>query len=272
MDFGLSGKVVLVTGGSKGLGLACARSFAAEGARVAIASRSAENLANAKASIATEGFDVATISANFTDPESAEHAVAETERVLGPIDVLVNSAGAAKRTPVEQLDAAAWKAAFDAKFFPYVHAQDAVLKRMRARADSNGTSPPARQIGAIVNIIGVGGRVPMATHVAGGSANAALMLATIGLAPHYAAYGIRINAINPGVILTERVEQALKLQVAALGISREEALTKGQEATPMHRYGHADEVANVAVFLASERASYVVGALIAVDGGQKAAF
>lgn len=277
MDLALAGKVVLVTGGSKGLGLAAARAFAREGSRVVIASRSRENLAAAQAALAADGLEVATVAADFADAAEAARAVAEAERPFGPIEVLINSAGAAKRTPAEDLDAAAWKAGLDAKFFPYIHAQDAVLRsfRRRAGAGADGRTetrlPPPRQIGAIVNIVGTGGRIPSGTHLPGGSANAALLLSTLGLAREYAPYGIRINAINPGFTLTDRIEQNLALEAKRLGITRDEALTAGAAATPLRRYGEAHEIAEVALFLASERASYVVGALVAVDGGQSLA-
>lgn len=275
MDLALAGKVVLVTGGSKGLGLAAARAFAREGSRVVIASRSLENLAAAQAALAAEGLEVATVAADFADAAEAARAVAEAERHFGPIEVLINSAGAAKRTPAAELDAAAWKAGLDAKFFPYIHAQDAVLKSFRRRAGADGRTetrqPPPRQIGAIVNIVGTGGRIPSGTHLPGGSANAALLLSTLGLAREYAPYGIRINAINPGFTLTDRIEQNLALEAKRLGISRDEALAAGAAATPLRRYGEAHEIAEVALFLASERASYVVGALVAVDGGQSLA-
>ncbi|CAO3360679.1 SDR family NAD(P)-dependent oxidoreductase [Azospirillum melinis] len=277
MDLALAGKVVLVTGGSKGLGLAAARAFAREGSRVVIASRSRENLAAAQAALAAEGLEVATVAADFADAAEAARAVAEAERPFGPVEVLINSAGAAKRTPAEDLDAAAWKAGLDAKFFPYIHAQDAVLRsfRRRAGAGADGRAetrlPPPRQIGAIVNIVGTGGRIPSGTHLPGGSANAALLLSTLGLAREYAPYGIRINAINPGFTLTDRIEQNLALEAKRLGISRDEALAAGAAATPLRRYGEAHEIAEVALFLASERASYVVGAVVAVDGGQSLA-
>lgn len=276
MDLALAGKVVLVTGGSKGLGLAAARAFAREGSRVVIASRSPENLAAAQATLAADGLEVATVAADFTDAAEAARAVAEAERPFGPVEVLINSAGAAKRTPAEDLDAAAWKAGLDAKFFPYIHAQDAVLKSFRRRAGVVGGAdgprlPPPRQIGAIVNIVGTGGRIPSGTHLPGGSANAALLLSTLGLAREYAPYGIRINAINPGFTLTDRIEQNLALEARRLGVSRDEALAAGAAATPLRRYGEAHEIAEVALFLASERASYVVGALVAVDGGQSLA-
>ncbi|WP_395453777.1 SDR family NAD(P)-dependent oxidoreductase (plasmid) [Azospirillum melinis] len=275
MDLALAGKVVLVTGGSKGLGLAAARAFAREGARVVIASRSPENLAAAQAALAADGLEVATVAADFADAAEAARAVAEAERPFGPIEVLINSAGAAKRTPAEDLDAAAWKAGLDAKFFPYIHAQDAVLKSFRRRAAGGDRAethlPPPRQIGAIVNIVGTGGRIPSGTHLPGGSANAALLLSTLGLAREYAPYGIRINAINPGFTLTDRIEQNLALEAKRLGVTRDEALAAGAAATPLRRYGEAHEIAEVALFLASERASYVVGALVAVDGGQSLA-
>lgn len=272
MELGLTNKIVLVTGGSKGLGLATARVFAREGARVAIASRSADNLARARDELAQEGLGVEAITADFGDAAAAVAAVDEVEQRLGPLDVLINSAGAARRTPAEQLDPAAWRAGLEAKFFPYIQVQDAVLKRFRARAETDGTLPPPRQIGAIVNIVGSGGRLPADNHLPGGSANAALLLSTLGLAKYYARYGIRINAINPGITLTGRVEQNLRLEQERLGISREAALARGQAETPLRRYGEPHEIADVALFLASERASYVVGALVAVDGGQAAVF
>lgn len=272
MDLGLTDRAVLITGGSKGLGLACARAFLREGARVAIVSRDPANLDAARADLAGEGFAVETIAANLSDPDAAADAVARAEAALGPVEVLVNSAGAARRTPPEELAPAAWKAAFDAKFFPYIYTQDAVLRSMRARAGADTGAPPEREIGAIVNIIGSGGRVPTDSHLPGGSANAALMLATIGLAKHHARYGIRINGINPSTTVTERMEQALAIDAARLGLTRDEVLTRNEAGAPMRRFGRAEEIADVALFLASRRASYVVGALVSVDGGQKAAF
>lgn len=264
----LNGKVALITGGSKGIGLAIARRFSQEGARVAILSRSIENVDAAKALLLQEGITVLGLAADLSDAEQAEKAVAQVEAELGPIDVLVNSAGAAKRFEPEDLDPARWRAALDAKFFPYIHAQHAVLLRLRERARAlqpvNGVAPP---LGAIVNIVGTGGKQPTSTHLAGGSANAALMLSTVGLAAHYARYGIRINAINPGFTLTGRVNQAIELESARRGISKEQALAEGQARIPLGRYALPEEIAEVALFLASSRASYVVGAIIPMDGG-----
>lgn len=274
MDLGLKGRIVFITGGSKGLGFASARAFLDEGAKVVIVSRNAAHVAEARSALAKEGHELLGEAADLSSSVAADHVVAKIEREVGPIDVLVNSAGAAKRRPADELDAASWKAAMDAKFFPYIYAQDAVLRRMRARAiekGQTGATSPQQEIGAIVNIVGVGGRIPAESHIAGSSANAALLLSTIGLAQHFARYGIRINAVNPGQILTGRVDQAIEIDAKRLGLDKAAALERGQLETPLRRFGHPDEVANLVVFLASRRASYMVGSLVSVDGGQKAA-
>ena len=135
MDLGLNGKVVLVTGGSKGIGLACAKAFLAEGAKVAIVSRSKVNLvaADRQLKAAGQGAEVVKVAADLIDPANARRMAGEVEQALGPIDILVNSAGAAKRTPPDDLTPEAWRAAMDAKYFTYVHAIDAVIKGMASR-------------------------------------------------------------------------------------------------------------------------------------------
>jgi NAD(P)-dependent dehydrogenase (short-subunit alcohol dehydrogenase family) len=192
MQLGLDGKVVLVTGGSKGIGLACAFAFAAEGARIAICSRSRDNIDKASAEI-KGAFGVV---ADLADAVAAERVIETVEDRLGPIDVLVNSAGAAKRTPPDDLTPAVWREAFDAKFFAYINAIDPVVKRMAKRGS-----------GVIVSVIGSGGKVASSTHLAGGSANAALMLATAGLGATYAGKGVRVVAVSPGLTETERVAE-----------------------------------------------------------------
>ncbi len=252
----LQNRVALVTGGSKGIGLAVARRFAEEGARVGILSRSAENLAQARTTLAEAGHRIATAQADLTDSSQAEGAIAALEAELGAVDILVNSAGAARRAEPEDLTPQRWRDALDAKFFPYIHAQEAVLRRFAPR-----------RAGTIVNLIGTGGKQPTRTHLAGGSANAALMLSTVGLAAHYARQGIRINAINPGFTLTERVRQFAELEAQRLGVSEAEVLRRSQEDIPLGRYARPEEVAEVALFLASDRASYLVGVVIPMAGG-----
>ena len=256
MDLELAGKAVLVTGGSKGIGLACAAAFAAEGARVAIASRSQANRAAAVRSLRSSGYEVADIEADLTRPEAALRMVEAAERHVGPIEVLINSAGAAKRYAPETMDMAAWHDAMDAKYFSYVHAMQAVLPGMLGR-----------RRGAIVNIVGVGGKVASPWHLPGGAANAALMLVTAGLAHAHGRLGIRANAINPGLTMTDRVREGHTAEAAAQNISMEELLKRSEARIPLGRVARPEEIASVALFLASSRASYVTGAVLTMDGG-----
>jgi len=256
MDIDYTGRGVVVTGGSKGIGLACARAFAAAGARVAIVSRSRANLDAALATFERSVHAPASIAADLVDADAAQRAIGECEAAIGPIDVLVNSAGAAKRYAPDDLNAAAWHAAINAKFFTYIHALDATLARMIARGR-----------GAIVNIIGSGGKVASPVHLPGGAANAALMLATVGLAAAYGPRGIRINGINPGQTMTGRVQEGLAAEAKMTGRSADELLAAARERIPLRRIGTPEEVAHVALFLASDHASYVTGAIVPMDGG-----
>src|SRR5947209_3546038 len=215
MKLGLENKVVFITGGSKEIGLACARAFAAEVARVSISSRSEENLEQARQTLAKEGHSVVAIRANFSNPDDAHSAAVQTEKVLGPVDVLVNSAGAAKRRPWEKLDSEAWHQGMDSKYFTYVHAMDAVRAGMIERRRGN-----------IVNIIGLSGKAASTMHLSGGAANAALMLVTAGWANALGKYGIRVNAVNPGSTLTDRLQESLRLDAQKQGITEAEALKR----------------------------------------------
>jgi NAD(P)-dependent dehydrogenase (short-subunit alcohol dehydrogenase family) len=256
MKLGLEGKVVLITGGSKGIGLACARGFASEGARVAIASRGQDNLDRARQMLAGDGFEVAAAPADFSKPEDALSAVASAEKVLGPIDVLINCAGAANRYQIDAYNADAWQQGLQSKYFPQIHAMDAVRPGMIQR-----------KRGAIVNIIGMGGKAAQQVFLSGGAANAALMLVTVGWANALGRHGIRVNGINPGSTLTDRVKRGIQADAQAQGITENEALERNQARLPLGRFARPEEVAAVALFLASDQASYVTGAIIPMDGG-----
>src|SRR5262245_29456019 len=121
MDLELTAKHVLITGGSRGIGLACARSFLREGAHVSLVGRSPEHMDKALAALAAEGFQARGHCADLADVQAAAQAVQRAEAAAGPIDILVNSAGAARRTPFDELEPAAWHAAMQAKFFTYIH-------------------------------------------------------------------------------------------------------------------------------------------------------
>jgi len=251
MDLDLSGKVAVITGGSKGIGLACAELLHREGCRVGITSRSQTNLDAAEKRI--QG--CFTHSANLSSAEAAAGMIEAMEREIGPIDILVNSAGAARRTPPDELDPAAWHAAMDAKYFSYIHAIDPTVKGMAARGR-----------GVIINIIGNGGKVASPVHIPGGAANAALMLATAGLAAAYASRGIRVVGVNPGLTNTERVAEGLRADARLSGTTPEEALQRAVARIPLGRIAEPEEIANVVAFLASSKASYLSGVTITMDG------
>lgn len=251
MELGLKDKKVLITGGSKGIGLACAKAFIAEGAKVALVSRSEENLRKAKESLTT----VYTIPADLTDAAAAAAMVDKVEKEFGPIDVLVNSAGAAKRTDADDLTPAAWRAGMDAKYFSYINVIDPLIKRMGKRGK-----------GAVINIIGSGGKVASPTHLAGGAANAALLLATAGLAFAYASKGVRVVGVSPGVTKTERVAEGLKAEAKRANVSEEQAYKQMIARLPMGRPAEPEEIADIVVFAASERGRYLTGANISTDG------
>jgi NAD(P)-dependent dehydrogenase (short-subunit alcohol dehydrogenase family) len=250
MDLGLTGQYVLVTGGSRGIGLACARAFHAEGARVAIVSRSQANLDAARKTL-----DCHCVAADLTDAAAAGAMVERVEQDFGPLDVLVNCAGAARRTDAADLTPAAWRAGMEAKYFSYIQVIDPVIKRMAARGR-----------GAIVNIIGSGGKLASDTHLAGGAANAALMLASAGLAHAYAAKGVRVVGINPGLTRTERVSEGMQAEARRAGISEEEALSRALKRLPLGRLAEPEEIADIALFAASERGRFLTGANISADG------
>jgi len=256
MQLELEGTIVLVTGGSKGIGLACARAFAQEGARVAIASRSTENLDRAAALLSKEGFNVLTVGADLRDAAQARQMAKTVEERLGGIGVLVNSAGAALRTPPEELTAEHWQAAMQAKYFTYIHAMDAILPGMVKRGG-----------GVIVNVVGMGGKVPSPIHLPGGAANAALMLASAGLGNAFAGKNIRVNAVNPSATLTERLQEGIAADARASGSAPEQTLALRTRQHPMGRFAEPREIADVVVFLASKRAGYVNGAVLSLDGG-----
>jgi NAD(P)-dependent dehydrogenase (short-subunit alcohol dehydrogenase family) len=247
VDLQLSGKVAVVTGASKGIGLACVEALAAEGATVFGISRSADNLATARRQV-----EFTPEAVDLTDPD----ATAEVFAKIGVPDILINCAGAARQIPVDELSSTTLHAAMEAKYFTYMHATEAVIRGMAERGS-----------GSVVNVVGSGGKVANPLHIGGGAANAALMLASVGYAKAYAGQGVRVNVINPGLTLTGRVDDRLDAATRASGRPRDELLTEMVADIPLGRPADPAEVANVAVFLASAKASYVTGAVITMDGG-----
>jgi NAD(P)-dependent dehydrogenase (short-subunit alcohol dehydrogenase family) len=261
MDLGLKGKVALVTGGSKGIGKAVAFGLAQEGARVAICARSKGTLdAAAQAITAKTGAEVLAVAADLTRAEDAQRVVDATAARFGRIDVLVNNAGAAPGGEILDLTEEDWAQALQLKFMGYVRCMKAVLPYM---IKQNG--------GRIVNIIGNDGVKPISVELSPSAANAADLAVTVALAERYGRHQICVNAINPGPVATERWDELVAgiARVRKIGVA--EAQSRAERSIPLGRMCTPEEVANVAVFVASDRASFMNGAVITLDGGQRKA-
>lgn len=246
MDLHLRDKHVLIAGGSRGIGRACVDAFLNEGARVSVISRNQTELP----------ISVFHIIADLSDSTQAQSAVSLALKERGKIDVLVNCAGSARKTPPEEVTPEHFRKAMDSKFYTYINIIDPVVKEM-AKEKS----------GTIVNVIGLGGKVAVPTHLPGGSANAALLLATAGYASVYIKKGIRINAVNPIATDTDLLQSSLEADAKINNITIEEARIAANSKTPLGRIVKPKEVADSVLFLSSSRASYINGTMLYIDGG-----
>jgi 3-oxoacyl-[acyl-carrier protein] reductase len=253
MDFKLSGKVAIVTGASRGIGRAIAQTLAAEGMKLSLAARSKDQLDELAKSLKT---DCLVQAVDLRTREAAPTVVEATMRTFGAIDVLVNNAGATKRGDFFELTDDDWLDGFALKFFGAMRLCRTSWAHLMASH------------GSIVNIIGIGGRTGSAEFAIGGSVNAAFRLFTKALADRGVKDGVRINAINPGFIKTERLETRLKTFADEHKIPLSQAETQMAKATGVARFGEPSEVANAVAFLASPVSAYCHGALLDIDGGQ----
>jgi 3-oxoacyl-[acyl-carrier protein] reductase len=255
MDLGLGGRAAIVTGASRGIGAAIARTLAAEGMRVLLAARSTEALAALVAEIeAAGGTAVAQAADLSTDGAAAACAAAALAR-FGRIDLVVNNAGATRRGDFLELTDADWHSGFGLKLFGAVRLSRAAWPALRDRR------------GAIVNIGGVGGRVASAEFTIGGAVNAAMMNFTKALADRGVTDGVRVNQVNPGSVATDRLATRIRARARELGVDETAAAERLARETGVARFAAPAEVADVVAFLASDRAGYMQGALIDVDGG-----
>jgi NAD(P)-dependent dehydrogenase (short-subunit alcohol dehydrogenase family) len=253
MNLHLNGKVAVVTGASRGIGRSIALVLAAEGVRLVLVARSKDQLEDVAASCPV---DTLVQVADLRDPEAPAAVVAAGVAHFGQIDLLVNNAGATKRGDFLALPDADWSDGFALKFFGAMRLSRAVWPYLH------------QSQGAIVNIVGVGGRTGSAEFTIGGSVNAALLNLTKSLADRGVTDGIRVNAINPGGILTERLQTRVKSYAAEHGVEEAAAPVRMAQALGVARFGEPEEIARMVAFLASPLAGYCQGSIIDVDGGQ----
>ena len=261
MDLGLRDRVALVTGGSKGIGKATALALAREGAHVAVCARGKELLDSVAAEIAAETErTVLPIVADLNKEEDAQHFVRAAVEHFGRLDILVNCAGNSPGGTLQNLEESQWMESLNLKFMGYVRTTKAAVGHMKER-----------RWGRIINVIGNDGVKPIYFELTPGAANAAGINFTIAIAEELAPHGITVNAVNPGPVDTERWWGLVRTLAREMNISENEAQERAVRSMPMGRLCTAEEVADVVVFLASERASFVTAASIAVDGAQRKA-
>lgn len=257
MDLGLRGKVALVSAASKGLGRAVARELALEGAKVAICARDAGTLEAARAAIASEsGAEVLAVAADVARVEDIERLAGATLARFGRVDVLVTNSGGPPPGRFESLDAAAWQAAAELTLFAPIELARRVLPGMKER-----------RWGRILNITSIAVKQPIDNLMLSNSLRAAVTGWARTLANEVAADGVTVNNLMPGYTRTERVEELARLAVEKQGITTAKYYERLGREIPVGRIGDPREFAALAAFLASERASYITGQSIAVDGG-----
>ena len=253
MELNLSGNVAVVTGASRGSGAAIARNLAGEGVRLVLAARSRADLEKLVASLPTECLVQAV---DLRDPQVPAALISAAIGQFGRLDVLVNNAGATKRGDFLALPDEDWADGFALKFFGAMRCCRAAWPALVASR------------GVIVNIIGVGGRMGNGDFTIGGSVNSALINLTKSLADRGVKEGVRVNAINPGSITTDRLQTRIRSYAQQHNLDEDQAVIEMAKSQGVTRFGITDEIARAVVFLASPQSSYTNGAILDVDGGQ----
>ena len=256
MDLGLAGKKALVLGASRGLGAAIARSLALEGADVRAAARGTGRIAEWVETLpADRRSAVMPVHLDLADLASVE-ALARQIEASGGVDILINNSGGPAPSSAQEAKRADWIAEFEAMAANIMHLTQTLLPAMKARA-----------WGRIVTIASSGVEQPIANLAISNGVRAALVGWSKTLAGEVATHGITVNVVAPGRIATERVASLDESAAGRSGKPVEEIARQSAAAIPVGRYGRPEEFADVVTFLASERASYINGSLVRVDGG-----
>jgi NAD(P)-dependent dehydrogenase (short-subunit alcohol dehydrogenase family) len=256
MNLQLQNRVALITGGSKGIGLAMARHLGQAGARLVICARHAPALNEARAELESQGIEVVSVVADVSVPQDIEALVEAARAHFGRIDILINNAVSSSQNNFDALSDEEWKHHIDVKLMGYIRCARAVLPLMKAHA-----------WGRIVNIVGITARDVSAYRMTNGVVNAGVTNFTKHLAEQVGAFGVTVNAIHPGYTWTPRLESALEKWAALEGLSLEQVTALRLKEIPIRRFIQPQDIAQLAVFLSSEVAGAITGQAIAVDGG-----
>lgn len=257
MDLGLKRKVAIVTASSRGIGRAAAEALAAEGARITMCARTAADVTSAADRIrAHTGSEVLAVAADLTKAQDIQCIVDRTAEAYGTVDILVNNAGGPPPGAFDGVGEAEWRAAFEITLLSVVRMTRAVLPHMRKGGG-----------GVIINIQSTSVKVPLDNLILSNSIRSSVIGLAKSLSFELAKDGIRVNNVLPGAIMTDRQREMLALQSARSGKSVEEIIRLREAAIPLGRFGEPEDLGNMIAFLASERARYVTGVTVQVDGG-----
>jgi 3-oxoacyl-[acyl-carrier protein] reductase len=256
MNLGLEGKQVLITGGSKGIGLAVAHAFAAEGAGIVIASRNQAMLEQSAGEVRRK--HNAKVAAHPADLSNAAERT-RLHRAFPDADILVNNAGAIPGGGIADIDMERWQQAWQLKVFGYIHLCQLYVASMKARRS-----------GTIVNIIGMGGRAVRPDYICGAAGNGALIGFTNALGAETPSYNVRVFGINPAATMTDRIVELSKARAKArFGDEGRWQEALGADKLPFGRIKTAEEVAALAVMLSAPQVHYLSGVVIDMDGGKQ---
>jgi 3-oxoacyl-[acyl-carrier protein] reductase len=257
MDLQLKGKKVVIAGASSGLGFACARQLALEGARVVINGRNMDKLSKASSLLSSEtGGEIFAIAGDVSDPEFAPRLINQAAEKLGGLDILITNAGGPPVGSIENLDETAWQQAINLSLMSHVRLIKAAIPHLRES-----------QTASVLTITSYSVKQPIANMILSNSIRAATVGLTKTLALELGKDQIRFNSILPGWTQTERVIALMQARVDANGTSIEQELEKQAKDIPLGRLASPQEFANAATFLVSPAASYITGVMLNVDGG-----
>jgi 3-oxoacyl-[acyl-carrier protein] reductase len=257
MDLQLKGKNVVIAGASSGLGFACARQLALEGARVVINGRNLDKLSKASSLLSSEtSGEIFAIAGDVSDPEFAPRLINQAAEKLGGLDILITNAGGPPVGSIENLDETAWQQAINLSLMSHVRLIKAAIPHLRKS-----------QAASVLTITSYSVKQPIANMILSNSIRAATVGLTKTLALELGKDHIRFNSILPGWTQTERVIALMQARVDANGTSIEQELEKQARDIPLGRLASPQEFANAATFLVSPAASYITGVMLNVDGG-----